>query len=303
MPELLLLTRRFAGELAVRVGLGLLGMFSALYMLGLVLSDSVPEWIKSVDFLFAFSRALRALPPWDFALIALAIVIIVGYIQRIFQFLLRRRNTLHLKKLSLEDMNASTSAVSPGERRWKMMARGRLLARVMIFATSIGNLLGVVAGLIVFGYYPSAAILTVLLLVIILYIPVAAKKWLVVMEKNENAHRQLAKQMLDGGGDEVETEIHVHTERMLIRAKTPVTRFMIVWPMLSIVFPLAVAAAAIESHMYVLSGFDSSLNKLLLILMASSIRSIFQTVAVFEALANLAARAVRHDAMDIDEEA
>jgi hypothetical protein len=303
MPELLLLTRRFAGELAVRVGLGLLGMFSALYMLGLVLSDSVPEWIKSVDFLFAFSRALRALPPWDFALIALAIVIIVGYIQRIFQFLLRRRNTLHLKKLSLEDMNASTSAVSPGERRWKMMARGRLLARVMIFATSIGNLLGVIAGLIVFGYYPSAAIITVLLLVIILYIPVAVKKWLVIMEKNENAQRRLAKQLLDGGGDEVETEIHVHTERMLIRAKTPVTRFMIVWPMLSIVFPLAVAAAAIESHMYVLSGVDSSLNKLLLILMASSIRSIFQTVAVFEALANLAARAVRHDAMDIDEEA
>ena len=303
MPELLLLTRRFAGELAVRVGLGLLGMFSALYMLGLVLSDSVPEWIKSVDFLFAFSRALRALPPWDFALIALAIVIIVGYIQRIFQFLLRRRNTLHLKKLSLEDMNASTSAVSPGERRWKMMARGRLLARVMIFATSIGNLLGVIAGLVVFGYYPSAAIITVLLLVIILYIPVAVKKWLVIMEKNEKSHRRLAKQLLDGGGDEVETEIHVHTERMLIRAKTPVTRFMIVWPMLSIVFPLAVAAAAIESHMYVLSGVDSSLNKLLLILMASSIRSIFQTVAVFEALANLAARAVRHDAMDIDEEA
>jgi hypothetical protein len=236
-------------------------------------------------------------------LIALAIVIIVGYIQRIFQFLLRRRNTLHLKKLSLEDMNASTSAVSPGERRWKMMARGRLLARVMIFATSIGNLLGVIAGLIVFGYYPSAAIITVLLLVIILYIPVAVKKWLVIMEKNENSHRRLAKQLLDGGGDEVETEIHVHTERMLIRAKTPVTRFMIVWPMLSIVFPLAVAAAAIESHMYVLSGVDSSLNKLLLILMASSIRSIFQTVAVFEALANLAARAVRHDAMDIDEEA
>ncbi|MCF8546705.1 MAG: hypothetical protein K9G02_02150 [Microbacteriaceae bacterium] len=303
MPELLLLTRRFAGELTVRVGLGLLGMFSALYMLGLVLSDSVPEWIKSVDFLFAFSRALRALPPWDFALIALAIVIIVGYIQRIFQFLLRRRNTLHLKKLSLEDMNASTSAVTPGERRWKMMARGRLLARVMIFATSIGNLLGVIAGLVVFGYYPSAAIITVLLLVIILYVPVAVKKWLVIMEKNENAHRRLAKQLLDGGGDEVETEIHVHTERMLIRAKTPVTRFMIVWPMLSVVFPLAVAAAAIESHMYVLSGVDSSLNKLLLVLMASSIRSIFQTVAVFEALANLAARAVRQDAMDIDEEA
>jgi hypothetical protein len=173
----------------------------------------------------------------------------------------------------------------------------------MIFATSIGNLLGVIAGLIVFGYYPSAAIITVLLLVIILYIPVAVKKWLVIMEKNENAQRRLAKQLLDGGGDEVETEIHVHTERMLIRAKTPVTRFMIVWPMLSIVFPLAVAAAAIESHMYVLSGVDSSLNKLLLILMASSIRSIFQTVAVFEALANLAARAVRHDAMDIDEEA
>jgi hypothetical protein len=72
--------------------------------------------------------------------------------------------------------------------------------------------------------------------------------------------------------------------------------------MLSVVFPLAVAAAAIESHMYVLSGVDSSLNKLLLILMASSIRSIFQTVAVFEALANLAARAVRRDAMDADEE-
>lgn len=302
MSELLLLTRRFAGELTVRVALGLLGMFSALYLLGLVLSDSVPDWIRSVDFLFAFSRALRALPPWDFALIALAIVIIVGYIQRIFQFLLRRRNTLHLKKLSLEDMNTSSSAVTPGERRWKMMARGRLLARVMIFATAIGNLLGVIAGLIVFGYYPSAAIITVLLLIIIVYIPVAVKKWLVVMEKNETAHRQLAKQLLDGGGEEVETEIHVHTERMLIRAKTPVTRFMIVWPMLSVVFPLAVAAAAIESHMYVLSGVDSSLNKLLLILMASSIRSIFQTVAVFEALANLAARAVRRDAMDVDED-
>ena len=286
----------------MRVALGLLGMFSALYLLGLVLSDSVPDWISSVDFLFAFSRALRALPPWDFALIALAIVIIVGYIQRIFQFLLRRRNTLHLKKLSLEDMNTSSSAVTPGERRWKMMARGRLLARVMIFATAIGNLLGVIAGLIVFGYYPSAAIITVLLLIIIVYIPVAVKKWLVVMEKNETAHRQLAKQLLDGGGEEVETEIHVHTERMLIRAKTPVTRFMIVWPMLSVVFPLAVAAAAIESHMYVLSGVDSSLNKLLLILMASSIRSIFQTVAVFEALANLAARAVRRDAMDVDED-
>jgi hypothetical protein len=302
MPELLLLTRRFAGELTVRVALGLLGMFSALYMLGLVLSDSVPDWIKSVDFLFAFSRALRALPPWDFALIALAIVIVTGYIQRIFQFLLRRRNTLHLKKLSLEDMNSSTAAVTPAERRWKMMARGRLLARVMIFATSIGNLLGVIVGLVVFGYYPSAAIITVLLLVIILYIPVAVKKWLVIMEKNETAHRQLAKQLLDGGGEEVETEIHVHTERMLIRAKAPVTRFTIVWPMLSVVFPLAVAAAAIESHMYVLSGVDSSLNKLLLILMASSIRSIFQTVAVFEALANLAARAVRRDAMDADEE-
>ena len=302
MPELLLLTRRFAGELTVRVALGLLGMFSALYMLGLVLSDSVPDWIKSVDFLFAFSRALRALPPWDFALIALAIVIVTGYIQRIFQFLLRRRNTLHLKKLSLEDMNSSTAAVTPAERRWKMMARGRLLARVMIFATSIGNLLGVIVGLVVFGYYPSAAIITVLLLVIILYIPVAVKKWLVIMEKNETAHRQLAKQLLDGGGEEVETEIHVHTERMLIRAKAPVTRFTIVWPMLSVVFPLAVAAAAIESHMYVLSGVDSSLNKLLLILMASSIRSIFQTVAVFEALANLAARAVRRDAMDADED-
>jgi len=302
MPELLLLARRFAGELAVRVALGLLGMFSALYMLGLVLSDSVPDWIKSVDFLFAFSRALRALPPWDFALIALAIVIVTGYIQRIFQFLLRRRNTLHLKKLSLEDMNSSTAAVTPAERRWKMMARGRLLARVMIFATSIGNLLGVIVGLVVFGYYPSAAIITVLLLVIILYIPVAVKKWLVIMEKNETAHRQLAKQLLDGGGEEVETEIHVHTERMLIRAKAPVTRFTIVWPMLSVVFPLAVAAAAIESHMYVLSGVDSSLNKLLLILMASSIRSIFQTVAVFEALANLAARAVRRDAMDADED-
>jgi MFS family permease len=199
-------------------------------------------------------------------------------------------------------MNTSSSAVTPGERRWKMMARGRLLARVMIFATAIGNLLGVIAGLIVFGYYPSAAIITVLLLIIIVYIPVAVKKWLVVMEKNETAHRQLAKQLLDGGGEEVETEIHVHTERMLIRAKTPVTRFMIVWPMLSVVFPLAVAAAAIESHMYVLSGVDSSLNKLLLILMASSIRSIFQTVAVFEALANLAARAVRRDAMDVDED-
>jgi hypothetical protein len=302
MHELFMLTRRFAGELALRVGLGLLGMFSALYLLGMVLADSVPAWIKSVDFLFAFSRALRALPPWDFALIALAIVILVGYIQRIFQFLLRRRNTLHLKKLSLEEMATDATSGSSGERRWKMLARGRLIARIMMFATAIGNLLGLITALIVFGYIPSAIIIIAVLFLIIFYIPIAVKKWLAIMEKNDRNHQLLAKQLADGGGEEVETEIHVHTERMLIRAKIPVTRFAVVWPLLSIVFPLSIASAVIESHMYVMSGVNNSLNKLLLVLMASSIRSIFQTVAVFETLANLTARAVRPDALDIDDQ-
>jgi hypothetical protein len=127
MPELLFLTRKFAGELSVRVTLGMIGMFSVLYLLGLVLADSVPEWIKSFDWLFAFSRALRALPPWDFALIALAIVVLTGYFQRIFKFVLRRRNTLNLKKLSLVELQTEETPMSNAQRRLQMLARARVI--------------------------------------------------------------------------------------------------------------------------------------------------------------------------------
>jgi len=302
MPELLFLTRKFAGELTVRVTLGMIGMFSVLYLLGLVLADSVPEWIKSFDWLFAFSRALRALPPWDFALIALAIVVLTGYFQRIFKFVLRRRNTLNLKKLSLVELQTEETPMSNAQRRLQMLARARVIGRLMLFATAIGNLMGLILALAVFGYFPSAGIILFILLTMVFYIPIAVNRWFAVFDRNELAHQQLADDLLEGGRDPGETEIHVHTERMLIRAKLPITRFIIIWPMLSIVFPLAIFAAAIESWMYAASGVDSTLNKLLLVLMASSIRSIFQAVNILETLANLTARAIRPDALDRDEE-
>jgi hypothetical protein len=302
MSELLFLTRRFAGELSVRVTLGMIGMFSVLYLLGLVLSDSVPEWIKSFDWLFAFSRALRALPPWDFALIALAIVVFSGYFQRIFKFVLRRRNTLNLKKLSLFELQSEETPMSGPQRRLQMLARARVIGRLMLFATAIGNLIGVILALAVYGYLPSAGIILFILLTMLLYIPIAINRWFKVFDRNDLAHQQLADDLLKGGRSPGETEIHVHTERMLIRAKLPLTRFLIIWPMLSIVFPLAIFAAAIESWMYAASGVDSALNKLLLVLMASSIRSIFQAVNILEILANLSARAIRPDALDRDEE-
>jgi len=302
MPELLFLTRKFAGELSVRVTLGMIGMFSVLYLLGLVLADSVPEWIKSFDWLFAFSRALRALPPWDFALIALAIVVLSGYFQRIFKFVLRRRNTLNLKKLSLFELQTEETPMSNAQRRLQMLARARVIGRLMLFATAIGNLTGLILALAVFGYFPSAGIILFILLTMLFYIPIAVNRWFAVFDRNELAHQQLADDLLEGGRDPGETEIHVHTERMLIRAKLPITRFIIIWPMLSIVFPLAIFAAAIESWMYAASGVDSVLNKLLLVLMASSIRSIFQAVNILETLANLTARAIRPDALDRDEE-
>jgi hypothetical protein len=302
MPELLFLTRRFAGELSVRFATGLVGMFTTLYMLGLVLSDTVPEWIKSFDWLFTFSRALRALPPWDFALIILGIVVFSGYFQRIFKFLLRRRNTLNLKKLSLFELQNEETPMPAAQRRLQMLARSRLIGRMMLFATAMGSLAGVIAALAVYGYLPSTGIIFFIFVTMLLYIPIAVNKWLKVFDKDELAHKQLADEMLEGGRNAGETEIHVHTERMLIRAKLPVTRFMIIWPMLSIVFPLAIFAAAIESWMYAASGVDSALNKLLLVLMASSIRSIFKAINILEILANLSARAVRPDALDLDDE-
>ena len=302
MSELLFLTRRVAGELSVRFATGLVGMFTTLYLLGLVLADSVPEWIKSFDWLFAFSRALRALPPWDFALIILGIVVFSGYFQRIFKFILRRRNTLNLKKLSLFELQNEETPMSNAQRRLQMLARSRLIGRLMLFATAMGSLAGVIAALAVYGYLPSAGIILFLFVTMLLYIPIAVNRWLKVFDKDELAHQQLAADMLEDGRNAGETEIHVHTERMLIRAKLPVTRFIIIWPMLSIVFPLAIFAAAIESWMYAASGVDSALNKLLLVLMASSIRSIFQAVNILETLANLTARAIRPDALDRDEE-
>ncbi len=302
MSELLFLTRRFAGELSVRFATGLVGMFTTLYLLGLVLADSVPEWIKSFDWLFAFSRALRALPPWDFALIILGIVVFSGYFQRIFKFILRRRNTLNLKKLSLFELQNEETPMSNAQRRLQMLARSRLIGRLMLFATAMGSLAGVIAALAVYGYLPSAGIILFLFVTMLLYIPIAVNRWLKVFDKDELAHQQLAADMLEDGRNAGETEIHVHTERMLIRAKLPVTRFIIIWPMLSIVFPLAIFAAAIESWMYAASGVDSALNKLLLVLMASSIRSIFKAINILEILANLSARAVRPDALDLDEE-
>jgi hypothetical protein len=183
-----------------------------------------------------------------------------------------------------------------------MLARGRLIGRLMLFATAIGNLLGVLLALLAYAYYPSAAIIAVVLLSILLYLPIAVSRWLKVFERNELAQQAMQEELLSSGRTEAEAEVHVHTERLLVRAKLPVTRFTIIWPLLTAIFPLTIAAAAIESWMYASSGVDSALNKLLLVLMAASIRSVFQTVNIFESTAVLTARAVRPDALDSDEE-
>jgi hypothetical protein len=302
MNELLFLTRRFRGEIATRAFIGFITSFSGLYMLGIMLSAQVPDWIRQFSWLLTFSRALRALPPWDFALIALSTAVITGYGQRLLRYFLRRRNTLNLKKISLAELGTSAEAMTNQQRRWKMMARGRLLGRNMLFATAIGNVAGVIVALALYNYIPSAIIITVILLAVVFYLPIAVSKWLSIFESNDQAHAKMQSELLAAGNDVVETEIHVHTERMLLRAKLPVQRFTIIWPLLAVVFPLSVGAAAIESWMYVSSGVDQAFNKLLLVLMALSIRSIFKLISVAEVVANMAARAVRPDGFDADEE-
>lgn len=302
MPELLLLTRRFAGEIATRTLVGFVASFSGLYLLGVLLADEVPAWISQFSWLLSFSRALRALPPWDFALIALSTAVVTSYGQRLLRYFLRRRNTLNLKKISLSDLEAETEVVTNQQRRWKMLARGRLLGRIMLLGTGVGTVLGVIVALFLYGYIPSAIIISVILVAVILYLAIAVKKWLVIFELNEAAQAKMHDDLLAAGNAEAETEIHVHTERMLLLAKLPVQRFTIIWPLLAIVFPLTVGAAFIESWTYVSAGVDTALNKLLLVLMALSIRSIFKLITVAEVVANMAARAVRPSGLDTDEE-
>ena len=302
MPELLFLTRRFGGEIAIRTFIGFVLSFSGLYILGVLLADDVPEWIRQFSWLLTFSRALRALPPWDFALIALSAAVVTSYGQRLLRYFLRRRNTLNLKKISLAELETSSEPMTNQQRRWKMMARGRLLGRTMLLATAVGTVLGVIVALFLYNYIPSGIIISVILLAVIFYLAIAVKKWLAVFEENEAAHAKMHEELMAAGNAEAETEIHVHTERMLLRAKLPVQRFTIIWPLLAIVFPLTVGAAFIESWMYVSSGVDQAFNKLLLVLMALSIRSIFKLITVAEVVANMAARAVRPDGFDADEE-
>jgi MFS family permease len=263
--------------------------------LGVLLADSVPEWIRQFSWLWSFSRALRALPPWDFALIALSTAVVTGYGQRLLRYFLRRRNTLNLKKISLSELQTETEAMTGQQRRWKMLARGRLLGRLMMLATAVGTVLGVIVGLFLYDYLPSGIIISIILLAVILYLSVAVKKWLVVFDFNEAAHEKMRDELAAAGNAEAETEIHVHTERMLLLAKLPVQRFTIIWP-------LTVGAAFIESWMYVSAGVDTALNKLLLVLMALSIRSIFKLITVAEVVANMAARAIRPSGLDTDEE-
>ncbi len=302
MPELLFLTRRFGGEIAIRTLIGFVLSFSGLYLLGVLLANDVPEWIRQFSWLLSFSRALRALPPWDFALIALSAAVVTGYGQRLLRYFLRRRNTLNLKKISLAELGTSSDTMTNQQRRWKMMARGRLLGRTMLLATAVGTVLGVIVALFLYNYIPSAIIISVILLSVVFYLAIAVKKWLVVFEQNDVAHAKMHDELMAAGNAEAETEIHVHTERMLLRAKLPVQRFTIIWPLLAVVFPLSLGAAFIESWMYVESGVDEAFNKLLLVLMALSMRSIFKLITVAEVVANMAARAVRPDGFDADEE-
>jgi hypothetical protein len=158
----------------------------------------------------------------------------------------------------------------------------------MVFemGSSVSAVFGVVCALIVFGYYPSAIVLVVLVLVTVFYLPTAVKRWLAGLEKNEKDHEALRNKLKDAGSDSDSVEIHVHAERIRIRAKNPILRFTVIWPLLVVVVPGTIGAAAMESWLFAVSIDDSALNKLLIVLMAMSLRTMLTAMTVVERVAN-----------------
>lgn len=303
MHELYFLCRHFRWELAYRIFSALLAMFLGLFLFGMVLADTMPDWMKSFSWIRSFTTALRELPPWDFILIVFALALIGGYLQRITTYLFRRRNTKSLRKVTLKELDDGSDGRTIQQRRSHMMGRSRLLSMVFRMGSAVGAVGGVVGALIVFGYYPSAIVLVVLVAAVLVYLPTAVKRWLAGFEKNEEDHRALRRELQAAGSDSDSAEIHVYTERIRIRAKLPILRLTVIWPLLVIVIPGTIGAAVLESWLFAVNINDSALNKLLIVLMAMSLQSMLKMMTVVESLSNRIARVLMPDPTEDDEDA
>jgi hypothetical protein len=303
MHEIYFLSRHFRWELTYRIVSALVTTFLGLLLFGMVLADTLPDWIKAFSWLRSFTLALRQLPPWDFILVAFALTLIGGYIQRVTTYFFRRRNTSSLGKLTLKELDDGSDGVTILHRRRHMMGRSRLLSMLFRMGNSVGAVLGVVGALIVFGYYPSAIIIVALVTGVIFYLPIAVKRWLAGFEKNEEDHEALRQELRAAGADSDAAEIRVHTERLRIRAKLPILRLTVIWPLLVIVFPGTIGAAALESWLFAVNVHDAALNKLLIVLMAISLRSMLRMMTVVESLSNRIARVLMPDPTEDDEDA
>jgi hypothetical protein len=303
MHEFYFLCRQFRWELAYRIVSALLANFLGLLLFGMVLADNLPDWIRSVSWLQSFAAAMRELPPWDFILIAFAVTLIGGYLLRVTTYLFRKRNTSRLGKITLKELNEGLDGLAIQQRRRHMFGRSRLLSMVFEMGSAVSAVFGVVCALIVFGYYPSAIVLVVLVLVTVFYLPAAVKRWLAGLEKNEKDHEALRNKLKDAGSDSDSVEIHVHAERIRIRAKNPILRFSVIWPLLVVVVPGTIGAAAMESWLFAVNIDDSALNKLLIVLMAMSLRTMLTAMTVVERVANRIARMIIPDPTEDDEDA
>jgi len=302
MHELYFLCRQFRWELTYRIVSALVSTFLGLFVFGMVLADTLPEWLKSFGWLRSFTTALRELPPWDFILIAFTIALVSGYLQRITTYFFRRRNTRSLGKVTLRELEDGSDGKTLSQRRRHMVERSRLLSMVFRMGSAVGAVLGVIGALMLFGYHPSAIILAVLIVAVLLYLPIAVSRWLAGFEKNERDYEALRKELEDAGSDEDAAEIGVHTERLRIRAKLPLLRLTVIWPLLALVLPGTIFAAALESILFAQTSTDSALNKLLIVLMAMSLRSMLRMMTVVESLSNRIARILMPDPTESDDD-
>jgi len=77
----------------------------------------------------------------------------------------------------------------------------------------------------------------------------------------------------------------------------------VIWPLLVIIVPGTIGAAAMESWIFAVNGNDSALNKLLIVLMAMSLRTMLTAMTVVERVSNRIARIIMPDPTEDDEDA
>lgn len=302
MHELYFLVRTFVWGNLYRFFSSLIVTFLGVFMFGMVLANTVPDWMKSLAWLRNFATALRALPPWDFILVMFAITLLVGYGQRITTYLFRRRNMTTLGKIATKEHKDGADGKTIRDRRQHMMGRSKLTSMMFRLSAALGTDAAAILALLFFGYWPSAIILTVLTAVALLFLPWAVRRWERGFIANRDSQTRLKEELQNSGHDSELAEITVHTERMKIRAKLPVLRLQVTGPILAIIFPGTILAAAIESWVFAANGTSSVFNKLLIILMGLSLRSMLHLTTVVETLSNRIARVTMPDPMDDEDD-